>query len=164
MSSRRKILLSATFSIAVLLLVFFIGISWSRVLHLDSSIVFCHKEGGVGQVFAVKRDARKNLDFGLSLWFPNGSNLLVFGKATISGPNSWIYKGGDPSTTCSFTVQLESRTAVVKPDPQANCSGQGGYGTSVYPIKFSPSDYEGHVTNELKDAGTFFNTAGRCLR
>ena len=130
--------------------------------------VYCESSSSVAKVFAAKLRADGGLSFGVNIWLYQGNQIGVFGVAYRSGDH-WEYKSninaGSSADRCKLTILLPVNGAPqITADPDATCQSQGGYGTEIGFVKFSPSDYENNVTNELDDSETFFLKAGKCWR
>ena len=128
--------------------------------------VYCINEKPGLQVFADKLLPNGDLSFGLSVWYPNGQHIGLFGVASRRGDH-WEYikdmAAADPEDRCK--VSISSRrdgTPLLVGDAMARCRPDGGVGTQIDARQFPRSAYEGPVTNELSGSEFFFSHVGRC--
>jgi uncharacterized protein len=112
--------------------------------------------------FALKERSDKNLEFGISLWWPDGKNFAVIGVAQPL-ENGWRYEdlsSQDPNDHCVMNIIPENRDYTLSIN-QASCQSNGGFQAVPSKVVFSEKTRQGGSGNVLANTEIFANTACR---
>jgi len=110
--------------------------------------------------FALKERPDKNVDFGVSLWWPDGKNVAISGVAQPVG-NGWRYsdvRSPDPGDRCIIDILPENDGYRLKIDRDAHCQSRGGFQAVPSEVAFSKQMRQGNAAHILEGAETFINT------
>jgi hypothetical protein len=106
--------------------------------------------------FALKEKPDKNLEFGVSLWWPDGKNFAVTGTARPSG-NGWRYEDVSSQDHCVVIISPENRGYSLTIN-QASCQSNGGFNAVPAKVVFSEKMWQGRAGNVLSNPEVFVNT------
>lgn len=123
---------------------------------------YCVSAGSAIQLLAAKPNPDQTLDFGLSVWFENGQQCGVIGKAKPA-PGGWRYEENIDSKNeeerCGITFKTVNGTVVVNADEQASCRFACGGGAAISDLQFPAKSQESkRASSSLFDPETLYNT------
>jgi hypothetical protein len=147
------------------------GISVARAVNdpvlksAPRSGVYCMKTQDELRVFAERINRDKSMTFGISLWYPNGGNFSVYGKAKPQN-SGWRHeenlKSSNPDDRCAVDISLtKDGDYFLKVDPKAPCTSMAGHEVRTESVLIPKHAYESPVKTELHDAEAF-QSAGKC--
>jgi hypothetical protein len=105
--------------------------------------------------FALKERDDKTLDFGVSLWWPDGKNVAIIGLARHFG-NGWRYEDLGYPEHCVVNIVPENGGYSLTIN-QASCQGKGGFQAVPAKVVFTKAMKQGPAGNLLANAETFWN-------
>jgi hypothetical protein len=108
--------------------------------------------------FALKERPDKSLEFGVSLWWPDGKNVAVWGIAQPSG-NGWRYEDVSSHEHCVVNIIPENRGYSLTIN-QATCQSIGGFQAVPSKVVFTEKMRQGRAANVVANPERFVNT--RC--
>ena len=128
--------------------------------------IYCKNDDGIKSELAIRRGARNSLFFGINRWFPNGSNVGLYGKAMRVGRGTtYIFRDtGDRQTgeVCEIVIHISMKAASIKEGRGTSCKSYAGLGAFIGEIAFSQKLRHGDVSGVLKNEEGFFND-GTCF-
>lgn len=130
--------------------------------------VYCISDQDEMRVLALKPGDKGTMKFGISLWFPNGNNFAVYGKAKSKGNNTWNFtenlNSSKKDERCDLTIALQPDGGYyISTSPAARCQAYGGRNATLTEIMFPKTSFENAVGKELDSFETVMN-AGKCSK
>ena len=125
---------------------------------------YCVSAGTAIQLLAAKPNADGSLDFGLSVWFENGQQCGLMGKAQPGKNGGWRYEENMSSTNeqerCGVDFTSVNGKVIVNADEKASCRSACGGGAAIYNLEFPPDSLENPKapSDLLTDPETLYNT------
>jgi hypothetical protein len=111
--------------------------------------------------FALKEEPDKNLVFGVSLWWPDGKNFTVVGRA-LPVNSGWRYENissPNPQDHCVVNIiPGKSGNYSITIDPHARCESSGGFNAVPSRVVFTKTMRQGDAGRMLANTETFANT------
>jgi hypothetical protein len=105
-------------------------------------------------LFALKERPDKDIDFAVSLWWPDGNNFSVDGVAQPSG-NGWRYQASS-ADHCVISITPDGRGYSLTIDQRA-CESYGGHNAVPAQVVFAGSMRQGSAGSLLASPGAFAN-------
>jgi hypothetical protein len=110
--------------------------------------------------FALKEGPDKNLVFGVSLWWPDGKNFTVAGRARPVS-SGWRYEDiGSPNPQDHCVVSIipgKSGSFSIVIDLHARCESSGGFNAVPSRVVFTNTMRQGDAGRMLANTETFAN-------
>jgi len=110
--------------------------------------------------FALKEGPDKDLVFGVSLWWPDGKNFTVVGRARPVS-SGWRYEDiGSPNPQDHCVVNIipgNSGSYTITIDLHARCESSGGFNAVPSRVVFTEVMRQGEAGRMLADTETFAN-------
>jgi|HubBroStandDraft_1064217.scaffolds.fasta_scaffold58725_2 hypothetical protein len=131
-----------------------------------SSGVYCIESQNTLELFDFRSLTRGRIQFGLTLYDPEGHSMHVYGVAIPKGRHAWVYRAdlNNADSRCIVHIRQARDTMIVTGDEAAPCNENGGYGTSVGSHRFSRRYFEKPVTWEFANEEVALEHAGHCWR
>jgi hypothetical protein len=125
---------------------------------------YCVSAGTAVQLLAARPNADGSLDFGLSVWFENGQQCGVMGKAQPGKNGGWRYEENITSANeeerCGIDITTVGDKVVVNADEKASCRFACGGGAAISNLEFPADSLENPRASSdlLTDPETLYNT------
>ena len=125
---------------------------------------YCVSAGTAVQLLAARPNADGSLDFGLSVWFENGQQCGVMGKAQPGKNGGWRYEENIASANeeerCGIDITAVGDKVIVNADEKASCRFACGGGAAISNLEFPADSLENPraPSDLLTDPETLYNT------
>ncbi|MGZ9109021.1 MAG: hypothetical protein ACXW4B_09400 [Micavibrio sp.] len=127
---------------------------------------YCVSAGSAVQLLAARPNDDGSLDFGLSVWFENGQQCGLMGKAQPGKNGGWRFEENMKSANEEERCGIDITTAadgkvIVNADEAASCRFACGGGAAISNLEFPPDSLENRRASSdlLSDPETLYNTA-----
>ncbi len=129
--------------------------------------VYCISDQDEMRVLSLKPDDKGAMKFGISLWFPNGNNFAIYGKAKSKGNNTWNFtenlNSSKKDERCDLSIALQPDGYHITTSPSAQCQSYGGRNATLTEVLFPKESFESPVGKELDSFESAMN-AGKCSK
>jgi hypothetical protein len=130
--------------------------------------VYCISDQDEMRVLALKPDDKGAMKFGISLWYPNGNNFAIYGKAKSKSKNVWKFtenlNSSKKDERCDLSIALQpDGSYYITTSPSAQCQSYGGRNATLTEIQFPKESFENPVSKELDSFESVMN-AGKCSK